>query len=347
MGFFGKSTSFRLWQAAFAVHDDGRLVLGGRGSQASGPTMTSAQFTVLLYYKYVRLDDPVAFVRAHRELCVSLGLRGRILVAHEGINGTVAGAPDATARYQEALRAHPEFRDVIFKVSHADAPPFHRLEIKVRKEIVTLGASEGIELVAGGAPHLSPDEWKRMIEEGGVVLFDVRNRYESEVGRFKGAITPAIENFRELPAVLPQYEALKDKTVLMYCTGGIRCEKASALFREAGFKNVFQLEGGIVTYGEQHGSAHWEGDCFVFDERMMIPVGDSAEREPIGRCEHTGVPTRNVVNCLHDPCHKIMLVSLEAFAADANQKLCRECRRAGLTAETADYQGSAARVVRL
>lgn len=306
----------------------------------------SAPFTVLLYYKYVRLTDPEGFVREHREFCVSQGVRGRILVAKEGINGTVAGDEAAMERYRGELCRRPEFADIVFKASHAEAQPFHRLEIKVRKEIVTLGAGEELDPVRQTAPHLSPDEWKRMIEEEDVVLFDVRNRYESEVGRFKGAITPPIENFRELPAVLPQYETLKDKTVLMYCTGGIRCEKASALFREAGFKNVFQLEGGIVTYGERHGSAHWEGDCFVFDERMMIPVGDSAEREPVGRCEHTGAPTRNVVNCLHDPCHKIMLVAAEAVAADANNRLCRECRRAGLTVETADYMGSPARAAK-
>ena len=308
--------------------------------------MTPASFTVLLYYRYVRLEDPEAFVREHRELCRLLGVRGRIIVAHEGINGTVAGGPEVIARYEKALRARPEFNDMIFKVSYADVPPFPRLEIKVRKEIVTLGAGKELDPLKQTAPHLSPDEWKRMIEEEDVVLFDVRNRYESEVGRFKGAITPAIENFRELPAVLPQYEELKDKTVLMYCTGGIRCEKASALFRQAGFQNVFQLEGGIVTYGERHGSTHWEGDCFVFDERMMIPVGDSAEREPIGRCEHTGAPTRNVVNCLHDPCHRIMLLALEAVAADANNRLCRECRRAGLTVQAADYLGSPARAAK-
>ena len=308
--------------------------------------MTSALFTVLLYYKYVRLEGPEAFVREHRALCTSLGVMGRILVACEGINGTVAGDAAAMERYQDALRANPAFSDSVFKVSHADAPPFHRLDIKVRKEIVTLGAGVELDPLKQTAPHLSPDEWKRMIEEEDVVLFDVRNRYESEVGRFKGAIMPPIENFRELPSVLPQYEELKDKTVLMYCTGGIRCEKASALFRQAGFKKVFQLEGGIVTYGERHGSAHWEGDCFVFDERMMIPVGESAQREPVGRCEHTGAPTRNVINCLHDPCHKIVLVALEAVAADANNRLCRECRREGLTVETADYQGSPARVAK-
>lgn len=302
--------------------------------------------TVLLYYKYVRVENPAGLMSAQRELCESLGLKGRILIAGEGINGTVAGTAEAAEAYKNALRALPEFADVVFKASLADAQPFPRLEIKVRREIVTLGAGEALDPASQGAPHLSPDEWRRMIEEEDVVLFDVRNRYESEVGRFKGAITPPIENFRELPAILPRYSEFKDRKVLMYCTGGIRCEKASALFRQAGFRHVFQLEGGIVTYGERHGDAHWEGDCFVFDGRMMVPVGASAEREPAGRCEHTGAPTRNVVNCLHDPCHRFMLVTPEAVAADADNRLCRECRRAGLTAATADYPGSPARAAK-
>jgi UPF0176 protein len=300
-------------------------------------------FTVLLYYKYVRLADPDAFAREHRALCVRLGLRGRVLVGAEGINGTVAGEEAATTAYEQALKAYPEFADIVFKRSTAETVPFRRLEVKVRPEIVTLGAGSEIDPHHAGAPHLTPAEWKRMIEQEDVVLFDVRNRYESEVGRFKNAITPAIENFRDLPKVLPQYEALKKKTVLMYCTGGIRCEKASALFRQAGFEHVFQLEGGIVTYGEQVGDEHWEGDCFVFDERMTIPVGASAKKEPAGRCIHTGAPTRNVINCLHDPCHKMIVVAPEAITADPDARLCRECRAQGLTYLTADYVGSPAR----
>lgn len=298
---------------------------------------------VLLYYKYVRLGDPKAVAEAQRELGRKLGLRGRILIGAEGINGTVAGEAEATDRYQAAMKAQPEFQDVVFKTSLATKPPFSRLEVKVRPEIVTLGAGETLDPTKDTAPHLSPTEWKRMIEEEDVVLFDVRNRYESDVGRFKGAIRPQIENFRELPQILPQYEALKDRKVLMYCTGGIRCEKASALFRAAGFSHVFQLEGGIVTYGEQVGDAHWEGDCFVFDERMMIPVGNSAAREPVGRCEHTGEPTRNVINCLHDPCHRLFLVAPRAIEQDPDCRLCPECRRQGLTSATADYVGSPAR----
>ena len=231
----------------------------------------SSAFTVLLYYKYARLGDPKGFAQAQRTLCEELGLHGRILIGHEGINGTVAGSSSAAERYQAALHSMPEFADMGFKISYAGTQPFPRLMVKVRGEIVTLGAPD-LDPNVDTAPHLPPAEFKRMIERGDAVLFDVRNRYETDIGRFKGAICPPIENFRELPALLPHYEGLKDKTLLMYCTGGIRCEKATALFRKAGFKHVFQLDGGIVTYGEQVGDAHWEGDCFVFDERMMVPV---------------------------------------------------------------------------
>lgn len=303
----------------------------------------SSRATVLLYYKYTPLADPEAFAASQRALCRELGLVGRILIAAEGINGTVAGPDEATLRYQEALRRVPGFENVAFKVSFADTPPFRRLDIRVRTEIVTLGAPDNPDPLATAAPHLSPDEWKRLIEQEDVVLFDVRNRYESDVGRFKGAIMPPIEHFRDLPQVLAGYEELKDRKVLMYCTGGIRCEKASALFRQAGFKHVFQLEGGIVSYAERHGDAHWEGDCFVFDERMMIPVGGSAEREPVGRCAHTGAPTRNVINCLHDPCHRMFLAAADAIAANPDSRLCPECRATGLTSATADYLGSPAR----
>jgi UPF0176 protein len=302
--------------------------------------------TVLLYYKYVALADPEGVAKSQRELCRRLGLRGRILIGQEGINGTVAGPKEATDAYQAATALIPEFADILYKVSSAEAQPFKKVDVRVRGEIVTLGAGPALDPTRDTAPHLPPEEWKRMIEEEDVVLFDVRNRYETEVGRFKGAITPAIENFRELPALLPQYADLKEKKVLMYCTGGIRCEKATALFRAAGFRHVFQLEGGIVTYGERCGDAHWEGDCFVFDDRMMVPVGASGEKPPVGRCAHTGVPTRNVINCLHDPCHRMFLAAPEALAADPEARLCPTCRASGLTPATADYLGSPARAPR-
>ncbi len=286
--------------------------------------MNSA-FTVLLYYKYVPISDPETFVAEHLRLCRELGLNGRVLVAEEGINGTLAGTSEATNEYQAWCRNHPLFADMAFKINEADEMPFKRLSVKARKEIVTLGVDEGFDLESEPDNHLSAEEWKRTIEEEDVVLFDVRNDYESAVGRFKGAITPAIGNFRELPKALKDYAHLKDKKVLMYCTGGIRCEKASALFRREGFKEVYQLDGGILTYGEKLGPAHWEGECFVFDERMMVPVGGAEAAPPIAACAHTGSVGAVLINCRDDLCHRLFPVSEVALEENPNYRLCPDC----------------------
>ena len=153
----------------------------------------------------------------------------------------------------------------------------------------------GIPLTPDQDNHLSPEEWKRALEEDPeVVVLDVRNRYESAAGKFANAVACDIEHFRELPEYVEQLADLKDRKVLMYCTGGIRCEKASALFRSKGFTNVFQLHGGIVTYQEQFGNAHWLGECFVFDQRMTVRVDEALV--PVGKCAHTGRTTNRFSN---------------------------------------------------
>jgi UPF0176 protein len=172
-------------------------------------------------------------------------------------------------------------------------------------------------------------------EDPDAVLLDVRNRFESDAGKFDGAVVCEIEHFRELPAYVEKLASLKEKKVLMYCTGGIRCEKASALLKSRGFKDVYQLHGGIVTYQEQFGNEHWQGECFVFDQRMTVRVDDGLV--PIGRCAHTGRATSRFVNCLHDPCHKLFLLAEETEREGADYLLCPECLRGGLTAETAEY----------
>ena len=215
-------------------------------------------YMVLLYYKYVPIANPERFVEDHRLLCQQLGLKGRILVAEEGINGTVAGEVGPIQQYQAALRSDQRFADLEFKISSGDASTFPKLMIKVRKEIVTLGLKEDVDPNENTGTHLSPESWKQMIDEGGdeVILFDARNRYESDVGFFEGALRPEIEHFRDLPKVVDDYAHLKGKKILMYCTGGIRCEKASALFQKEGFENVYQLHGGIVSYLEPVGRRH-------------------------------------------------------------------------------------------
>ena len=298
------------------------------------------EFPVILFYKYVAIADPAAFTNAQWELCVALGLKGRMLIAAEGINGTLAGPRAAVEQYVAALRTDERFADIEMKVSAGDAQTFPKLVVKVRPEIVTMGA--GIPLTADQDNHLSPADWKRTLEEEpDVVVVDVRNRYESEAGKFANAIACDIEHFRELPGYVDRLAELKDRKVLMYCTGGIRCEKASALFRSKGFKNVFQLHGGIVTYQEQFGNEHWLGECFVFDQRMTVRV--DAALVPIGRCAHTGRSTNRFVNCLHDPCHVLFLLAEETERENPEKRLCPQCLAAGLTSHTADYKGSPAR----
>ena len=299
----------------------------------------SAAYPVILFYKYVPIDDPVDFTTRQRELCTALGLKGRVLIASEGINGTLAGPEPAMREYVAALRADERFADIEMKISHGDAQTFPKLAVKTRPEIVTLGAGP---LAPDLDNHLSPAEWKRTLEEDpDIVVLDVRNRYESASGKFANAIACDIENFRELPAYVEQLAELKNRKVLMYCTGGIRCEKASALFRSKGFTNVFQLHGGIVTYQEHFGNDHWLGECFVFDQRMTVRVDEALV--PLGRCAHTARSTSRFVNCLHDPCHALFLLAEETERENPETRLCPSCLAAGLTAGTADYKGSPAR----
>jgi len=300
----------------------------------------TAEFPVILFYKYVPIADPAAFAVAQREVCATLGLKGRVLIAAEGINGTLAGPPAAVERYVRALRADERFADIEVKSSAGDAQTFPKLVVKVRPEIVTLGA--GIPLTPDQDNHLSPADWKRTLEEDpDIVVLDVRNRYESTAGRFANAIACDIEHFRELPGYVERLAEWKDRKILMYCTGGIRCEKASALLRSRGFRNVFQLHGGIVTYQEQFGNEHWLGECFVFDQRMTVRVDEALV--PIGQCAHTSRPTNRFVNCLHDPCHVLFLLAEETERENADTRLCPQCLAAGKTSATADYKGSPAR----
>ncbi|MFL6590018.1 MAG: rhodanese-related sulfurtransferase [Chthoniobacterales bacterium] len=290
-------------------------------------------YPVILFYKYVEISEPDVFATSQRALCESLELKGRVLIATEGINGTLAGPTDAIGQYIDKLKSDPRFNDIEIKLSDGDAATFPKLVVKVRREIVTLNAGP---IPPDRENHLNPSEWKEMIEHNSeVVLLDIRNRFESDAGRFANAVVCDIEHFRELPEFAERLEALKEKTLLLYCTGGIRCEKASTLFKSKGFRKVFQLHGGIAAYQEQFGNEHWEGECFVFDQRMTVRVEEGLVK--IGRCAHTGRATSRFVNCLHDPCHKLFILSEEAEAEKLDYRLCPDCLQAGRTFETAEY----------
>ena len=290
-------------------------------------------YPVILFYKYVEIADAELFAGRQRALCESLGLKGRIIIASEGINGTLAGPAGDVDRYVASLKTDPRFSDVEIKRSPGDAGTFPKLVVKVRREIVTLNAGA---ILPDKENHLSPRAWKTVMEENrDVVLLDIRNRFESAAGKFENAVTCEIEHFRELPEYVDRLQDLKEKTVLMYCTGGIRCEKASTLFKRKGFNRVFQLHGGIAAYQEEFGNEHWQGECFVFDQRMTVCV--EAGLVQIGRCAHTGRATSRFVNCLHDPCHKLFILSDEAEAENQDHRLCPECLQAGITFDTAEY----------
>lgn len=278
----------------------------------------ASPYEVLLYYRYVPIEDPERYHQEHRELCESLDLRGRIIVGKEGINGTVSGTSGNTRKYREALRSDPRTSDIEFKIDPAEAHVFPKLSIKVREEIVTLGLEEAEDIDPNEltGERLSPREFYEAMQEEDVVLIDGRNDYEAELGHFKNAICPPIGNFREFPDWLKEHEAeLRGKKILTYCTGGIRCEKLSGLIRNEGFDEVFQLDGGIVKYGKdpETRGRDFDGLCYVFDQRVGVEVNHTETRRIISHCRFCGVEEPNYGNCHWPDCNAQIFV-------------CPECR---------------------
>lgn len=284
---------------------------------------------VLLYYKYIEIEDPQAFRDAHFEFCSSLGLRGRILVATEGINGTVSGTVEQTEKYMEHMRNDPRFSDMVFKIEKSEGHAFKKLKIKVKPEIVNLSLEEDLNPNEVTGKHLSPKEFYETMQNEDVIILDARNTYEYDLGHFKGAIRPDIETFRELPKwVEENLSEHKDKKILTYCTGGIRCEKFSGFLVKEGFKDVSQLEGGIITYGydPEVKGALWDGKCYVFDERISVPVNRTGEETVVGKCYHCGKPEERYVKCGNPECNKHLLLcedcEHEHYRACSNE--CKE-----------------------
>lgn len=265
---------------------------------------------VLLYYRFTPIADPEAVRLWQRALCEQLGLTGRILISPHGINGTVGGETDALRRYARVTREYSGFKGMDIKWSSGTGAEFPRLSVKVRDEIVTFGAPDELEVdaggVVGGGQHLKPGELHQLVEErDDVVFFDGRNRFEAEVGRFKNAIVPDVETTRDFVDLLDSgaYDHLKDRPVVTYCTGGVRCEVLSSLMVARGFGEVYQLDGGIVRYGESFGNKGlWEGSLYVFDERQTMEFG--ADAALLGSCAACGAPTGNMGNCRLGSCRK-------------------------------------------
>jgi UPF0176 protein len=270
---------------------------------------------VLLYYRYFKLNGPKEYAREHRQLCEELDLKGRILIANEGINGTVSGTRENCARYREILDTDPLTSGIAWKIDEESGHVFPRLSIKVRPEVVTLElGDEDFNPVDLTATHLKPAEWREAMKEENVVILDARNDYEWEIGRFEGAILPDVPSFRDLPGWVREHRGeLEGKKILTYCTGGIRCEKFSGFLLQEGFEDVYQLDGGIVTYGkdEEVQGEGYEGECYVFDERLSVPVNRTEGASVISKCVVCGEPTVRYRNCAWMPCNEQFLICEE------------------------------------
>jgi len=242
---------------------------------------------ILLYYKFAPISDPHAVMLWQKTLADSLHLRGRILVSAQGLNGTVGGDIDDLKAYVKATKQYPQFKDIVFKWSDGSRDDFPRMSVKVRRELVGFQNSEDEfdvdeSGVVGGGTHLKPNEVNELVQKYGedVVFFDGRNAHEAKIGKFKGAVVPNTNTSRDFIAELEsdKYDDIKDKKVVTYCTGGIRCEVISAMMKKRGFKDVYQIDGGIVKYGEQFGDdGLWEGHLRVFDKRMTMTFSDKAK----------------------------------------------------------------------
>lgn len=264
---------------------------------------------VLLYYLYCDIVDPQAVRDWQYGICKELGLKGRILVAQEGLNGTVCGDDDDVEAYKRLTCADERFAEMVFKEDEVDQQVFPKLRVVVRPEIVTLGVDPKQVSYKERGDYLKPEELHEMYEKGEeFYILDARNDYESLVGRFKNAITPKIRNFRDFPRVAEEMRDLKDKKIVMYCTGGVRCERATAYFKHQGFKDVSHIEGGIVTYAKQFPEGYFEGKMYVFDNRVAVSYATPGKEKVVSNCKHCGVAADTVVNCGNAECDEQYVV---------------------------------------
>jgi len=297
------------------------------------------KYKILLYYKYTKIENPEALMAWHRGVCDALGFKGRILIAKEGINGTIEGTEENADKYKELLRSigsdattkgMGKFADIQFKESEGTGEAFPKMKIKVRNEIVSLHLGEDdVDPNKLTGKHLPPEELKKWYEAGDeFVVIDMRNDYEFAVGRFKDSINPSLENFRDLPKHLSEVEGLKDKKVLTVCTGGVRCEKASGYLLKKGFKDVYQLDGGMHKYMEKFPGEDFLGTLYTFDNRVTMDFG--GEREIVGECFHCKGKTERCENCANKSCNRRLICCDTCLASSVKPWCSDSCKSANI-----------------
>ncbi|WP_017257495.1 oxygen-dependent tRNA uridine(34) hydroxylase TrhO [Pedobacter arcticus] len=261
-------------------------------------------YQTLLYYCYSHIQDAEQYTANHLKFCKSVGLTGRIIIADEGLNGTVSGTAEACKAYMNYIYADGRFNATEFKIDEVDKPSFIKIHCRYKSEIVYSGLKDPsyIDPTKQTGKHLEPKEFAEMKDRDDVVILDVRSNYEHKMGKFKNAVTLDIDNFREFPEMINQLAQYKDKKILTYCTGGIKCEKASALLLKEGFKDVYQLHGGIVKYGKEAEGKDFEGKCYVFDNRLAVDV-NTVNPVVISTCGNCGTTTQKMINCANPECN--------------------------------------------
>ena len=280
------------------------------------------QYQVISFYKYVHLEKPEQLRDQLREYCQNNLILGRILIGKEGLNGAVCGEKTEIEQFKQFLTGYSVFAVLTFREQDHTENTYHKLVVKVRNEICAFGAE--VNVAKNKGIHLTPQQLKEWYEHNqDFVIVDARNEYEFDVGRFKNAIRLPIRNFREFPEqAVKQLEPLKDKKIVLYCTGGIRCEKASAYLKEQGFPQVYQVEGGIINYVNQLPDTYWEGGLFVFDDRLVSDIGQA-----ITSCTFCEKDCEQYINCHNLDCDRLFIIC-PGCQKSMNKNCSEECKNA-------------------
>jgi UPF0176 protein len=264
------------------------------------------QYIALAYYLFVALDHPHQEVEKHKSFFDKRDCTGRIYISEEGINGQMSGTTFDAEAYVAWIKEDPRFSKIQFRCHSLSEHIFPRMSVKYRPQLVALDQQIDVK---ERAEHVSAEKWKEMLESGEYLVLDVRNQYEWEIGHFESALLPPLNSFREFPEyaekLSQQVDPAKTK-VMMYCTGGIRCELYSVLLKHKGFKEIYQLEGGVINYGLKEGSKHWKGKLFVFDDRLAVPI-DGKESAPIAVCIHCKMGCDTYYNCANMDCNALFI----------------------------------------
>ncbi|MBH5316210.1 rhodanese-related sulfurtransferase [Paenibacillus sp. GSMTC-2017] len=285
-------------------------------------------YRILLYYKYVTIPDYEIFAAQHLDYCKQLGIKGRILIAEQGINGTLSGTIEQTDAYIAHMQSNPLFADMVYKIDESEGHAFKKLFVRPKKELVTLRYDTKLDPNVISGKRLTPEQFHEQLQRDDVIIIDGRNDYEYDLGHFRNAIRPTVESFREFPEwIRENLSDAKDKTILTYCTGGIRCETLTGVLLNEGYTDVAQLEGGITTYGKDPvvQGRLFDGKMYVFDERISVRINQTDEDIIVGKCYHCENPTDVYINCADDLCHLQHLVCDDCM--DEHDNYCSDdCR---------------------